>query len=92
MKKLIISAAFVLILGGYAAAQKTSSQPVKKQATVQKGKPSKTPQKNVLKQESSSNAKSDSTKLFNFPQTPVDSNLIPRKDTLVYPMTKHDEE
>jgi len=90
MKKIISCVALILILSGYAVAQKTSSQPIKSQATVKNGTASKTTQKNVIKHESSSNAKSDSAKLFNFPSIPIDSNAVPRKDSVSYQMTKHD--
>ena len=77
MKKIILTAAFVVALSGFAAAQSTSAKPAAKQekAPVKKG-PASTDNNNntVLKHETSGNAKSDSpVKLVLFPVNPVDT-------------------
>ena len=89
MKKVIISAALVLLVSGFAAAQSTSA----KQATTRQGKattikkgtaPKIDPSKTILKQEASANAKTDSSVklLLPIPTFPVDSMSLPvvRKD------------
>lgn len=92
MKKIFISAAFIFIFCGWAAAQKSSAKQAttqEKKATAKKGAPQKsTGDKIILKQESARNAKSDSVKLkFPVPKH-TDSLLLPA-DTTAYPMTKH---
>ena len=75
MKKIILTAAFVVALSGFAAAQSTSAKPAAKQekAVVKKG-PASTDNNTVLKHETSGNAKSDSAvKLVLFPVNPVDT-------------------
>ena len=77
MKKIILSAAFIIAISGFAAAQSTSTKPATKQekATEKKGPANKTENKNtVLKQETSANAKSDSAvKLVLPPPNPFDT-------------------
>jgi hypothetical protein len=78
MKKIILTAAFVVALSGFAAAQSTSTKPAAKQqekATVKKGPASTENNGNtVLKHETSANAKSDSAvKLVLLPVDPVDT-------------------
>jgi ABC-type glycerol-3-phosphate transport system substrate-binding protein len=77
MKKILLTAAFVVALSGFAAAQSTSAKPATKQekATVKKGSATNTESKNtVLKQEASANAKAESAvKLVLIPPTPVDT-------------------
>jgi len=77
MKKILLSAAFVVAISGFAAAQSTSTKPAAKQekATVKKGAAnSKENTNTVLKQEASANAKSDpAVKLVLLPPNPVDT-------------------
>jgi hypothetical protein len=82
MKRVIISAACILLISGCAAAQSTSAkQPVKKEATLKKATAPKIDvnDKTVLKQEASANAKSDSSVklLLTIPNFPVDSTAVP---------------
>jgi len=76
MKKIILSAAFVVAISGFAAAQSTSAKPATKQekATVKKGAANTENKNTVLKQETSANAKSDSAvKLVLPPPNPFDT-------------------
>lgn len=91
MKKIIFSAAFIFIIGGYAVAQNSSTKSKQastkeEKATVKKGAAQKknTNTKTVLKQESSSNAKSDSVRT----KLPVPKNIV-GPDSTSYPMNKH---
>ena len=84
MKRVIISAALILFVSGYAAAQSTSAKKAtnkEEKATVKKGTAPKTDTttKTVLKQEASANAKSDSSikLVLPVPKFPVDSTLVP---------------
>ncbi len=75
MKKIILTAAFLVALSGFAAAQSTSAKPATKQekVTAKKG-PANTDNNTVLKHETSGNAKSDSAvKLVLLPVHPVDT-------------------
>jgi len=78
MKKIILTAVLTVAISGFAAAQSTSANQATKQekAIVKKGASTKPNNKNtVLKQETSSNAKGDSTvKLVLLPPNPVDSS------------------
>jgi len=77
MKKIILSAALVVAISGFAAAQSTSAKPATKQekAIIKKGAAKDTENKNtVLKQETSANAKGDSAvKLVLLPVNAVDT-------------------
>lgn len=84
MKRVIISAACVLLISGYAAAQSTSAKKAtstEEKATVKKATAPKTEsgQKTVLKQEASANAKSDSAAklVLPIPKFPVDTTSLP---------------
>lgn len=84
MKRVIISAALILLVSGYAAAQSTSAKTAtnkEEKATVRKGTASKTSPNNklVLKQEASANAKGDSSVklILPIPKFPVDSTAVP---------------
>ena len=78
MKKLILTAVLTIAISGFAAAQSTSSNQAAKQekATVKKGPATKTNNKStVLKQETSANAKTDSTvRLVLVPPIAVDTS------------------
>jgi archaellum component FlaF (FlaF/FlaG flagellin family) len=91
MKKIIFSAVFIFALYGYAAAQNSttkSKQATTKEekATVKKGSAQKknSASKTTLKQESSSNAKSDTVRV----KFPVPKPIV-GPDTTSYPMNKH---
>jgi hypothetical protein len=77
MKKILLTAAFVVAISGFAAAQSNSAKPATKQekATVKKGSANNTEKKKtVLKQETSANAKTDgAVKLVLLPPNPVDT-------------------
>ena len=84
MKRVIISAALILLVSGYATAQSTSAKKAtnkEEKATVKKGTAPKIDPNNktVLKQEASANAKSDSSikLMLPVPNFPVDSTLLP---------------
>lgn len=84
MKKVIISAALVLLVSGFAAAQSTSAKQAttkkEKATTVKKGTvPKIDPSKTVLKQEAAANAKSDSSMklVLPVPVFPEDSTSLP---------------
>ena len=84
MKKYILSAALIIFISGFAAAQSTSTKQATKpqeKATIQKGVAQKkvSAGKTVLKQESSANAKNDSVKLVIPPPSVVaDSLALPK--------------
>lgn len=84
MKKIIFSAAFILILGGFAAAQSVSSKQAtttKEKAPAKKGTSIKTMNKKntTLTQGSSSNAKMDSVKIsLPAAKLPFDSTVVPK--------------
>ena len=84
MKKYILSAALVICISGFAAAQSTSAKQATKpqeKATIQKGIIQKktSSKKTVLKQESSASAKYDSVKLILPPPSFVaDSLALPK--------------
>jgi hypothetical protein len=83
MKRVIISAAFLLLISGYAAAQSTSAKQAttpQKKVQAKKGAAIKNdPKKTVLKQEASADAKSDSSVklVLPIPKFPVDSSSVP---------------
>ncbi len=84
MKKVIISAALVLLVSGFTAAQSTSAKQAttkkEKATTVKKGTaPKIDPSKTVLKQETAANAKSDSSVklVLPVPIFPADSTSLP---------------
>ena len=89
MKRVILAAVFVVTIGGFAAAQSTSAKPATKNsqtATVKKGSAVKpNDKKTVLKQEASSNAKSDSTVKLILPVPQI-------SDTTAVPKVKNDQE
>jgi len=84
MKKYILSAALIIFVSGFAAAQSTSTKQATKpqeKAPIQKGLAQKkvSSKNTVLKQESSANAKSDSVKLIIPPPSFVaDSLALPK--------------
>jgi len=84
MKKYILSAALIICISGFAAAQTSSTKQATKpqeKATVQKGVIEKrvSSNKTVLKQESSATAKNDSVKLILPPPSFVaDSLALPK--------------
>lgn len=84
MKKYILSAALIIFMSGFAAAQSTSTKQATKpqeKATIQKGVVEKkvSSKKTVLKQESSANAKYDSVKLIMpVPNFVADSLAMPK--------------
>lgn len=89
MKRVILAAACMLAISGFAAAQSTSAKPASKQekAIVKKGSAVKatTSKNTVLKQEASANAKSDSTFKLMLP--------IPKiSDTTAMPVVKNEQE
>ena len=81
MKRVILAAAFIVAISGFAAAQSTSAKPASSQqkAIVKKGPAVKTSNKNtVLKQEASANAKADAVKLvLPVPAMIADSTAMP---------------
>jgi hypothetical protein len=82
MKRVILTAAFIVAISGFAAAQSTSAKPTshkQEKATIKKGPVTKTDSKNtVLKQEASANAKSDSTVKLILPMpNPSDTTAMP---------------
>lgn len=85
MKKWILSAVFILAVAGYAAAQPAPKKSAPKKevtTTLKKGTTKNNPgRKTVLKQESSSTAKSDSVIKIKIPlpKFPDDSTLPPVK-------------
>lgn len=88
MKKYILSAALIICISGFAAAQTSSTKQATKpqeKATIQKGIVQKKAgsNKTVLKQESSANAKNDSVKLI----LPVQSFVA---DSLALPKVKNE--
>jgi len=84
MKKYILSAALIICISGFAAAQTSSQRKATKpqeKATIQKAIVQKkgTSNKTVLKQESSANAKNDSVKLIlPVPNFFADSLALPK--------------
>jgi hypothetical protein len=81
MKRVILAAAFIVAISGFAAAQSTSAKPASSQqkAIVKKGPAVKnTTKSTVLKQETSANAKVDAVKLV-LPAPPAiaDSTAMP---------------
>lgn len=84
MKKYILSAALLIFVSGFAAAQSTSTKQATKpqeKATIQKGIIQKkvSSKKTVLKQESSASAKYDSVKLVLPPVSLIaDSLALPK--------------
>ena len=88
MKRVILAAVFMVVISGFAAAQSTSAKPTsnKNEKAVVK-KDTKTSSKNtVLKQETSANAKADSTVKVVLPlPKPVDTMSMP-------PVKKSDEQ
>ena len=78
MKRVILAAAFLVALSGFAAAQSTSAKQVsnkQEKTTVKKPPTNKANAKStVLKQETSANAKSDSTIKLTLPvPLPIDT-------------------
>jgi cytochrome oxidase Cu insertion factor (SCO1/SenC/PrrC family) len=88
MKKLIFSAALILTVSGFTAAQSSAKPAAKKEAKVSTHKvfsvKNNSNKKTVLKQETSANAKNDSGRLI---------LVVPRfpLDTAAVPMVKNDE-
>lgn len=84
MKRVILAAVFVVALSGFAAAQSTSAKPATKKsqtATVKKGSTVKPgTKKTVLKQETSADAKSETTVklVLPVPQPIPDSTAMPQ--------------
>jgi hypothetical protein len=85
MKRIILAAAFILTISGFAAAQSTSAKPASQKAIVKKGPAVRTTSKNtVLKQEESSSAKVDAVRLV----LPVPAMIA---DSTAMPAVKKDE-
>jgi hypothetical protein len=89
MKKLICSAAFILAISGFAAAQ-SSAKPVVKKETKASTQKSPAVKKNstkntVLKQETSANAKNDTGRLI----LPIPKFAL---DTTAVPIVKNEQE
>jgi hypothetical protein len=84
MKRVILAAVFVVTISGIAAAQSTSAKPATKTGqttTVKKTSTAKPSTKNtVLKQETSANAKSETTVKLTVPapQAIPDSTAMPK--------------
>lgn len=85
MKRVILAAAFIAVISGFAAAQSTSGKQLKKQEkTVTRTPLQKGGKQTVLKQEASSSAKADSTIKIVLP--------VPRvSDTTAMPVVKNEE-
>jgi hypothetical protein len=85
MKRVILAAALTVMISGFAAAQSSSAKQATKQekATVKKAPAKFSSKKTVLKQEASSNAKSDSAVKLRLP--------VP-KDTTTIPVVKNEQE
>jgi len=80
MKRVILAAAFVVAISGFAAAQSTSAKPTsnKNEKTAVKKDTKKSSKNTVLKEETSANAKADSTiKIVLPPPKPVDTMAMP---------------
>jgi beta-lactam-binding protein with PASTA domain len=81
MKRVILTAAFIVAISGFAAAQSSSAKQANKQekAIIKKGPAEKTSNKNtILKQETSANAKADSTVKILLPvPKPSDTTAMP---------------
>lgn len=88
MKRVILAAAFVVAISGFAAAQSTSAKTTstKNEKAVVKKDTKKSSKNTVLKQETSANAKADSTVKVVLPvPKPVDTISMP-------PVKKSDEQ
>jgi hypothetical protein len=89
MKRVILAAAFIITISGFAAAQSTSAKQATKQVkgtTIKKGTPLKKNSKNiVLKQEASATAKSDSAIKLQWQMPAV-------ADSIALPKVKKDQQ
>ena len=88
MKRVILAAAFVVAINGFAAAQSTSAKTTsnKNEKTVVKKDTKKSSKNTELKQETSANAKADSTVKVVLPAPkPIDTSSMP-------PVKKTDEQ
>lgn len=89
MKKVILAAAFIVAIGGFAAAQSTSAKQATKQVkgtTIKKGTPIKKNSGNtVFKQEASATAKGDSAIKLQWQMPAV-------ADSIALPKVKKDQE
>ena len=88
MKRVILAAVFVVAISGFAAAQSTSAKTTstKNEKAVVKKDTKKSSKNTVLKQETSANAKADSTVKVVLPvPKPVDTISMP-------PVKKSDEQ
>ena len=88
MKRVILAAALVVAISGFAAAQSTSAKTTsnKNEKAVVKKDTKNTSKNTVLKQETSANAKADSTVKVVLPlPKPIDTSSMP-------PVKKNDEQ